>query len=122
MKMKIYQTTRTCLALFGFQEDLQPFNKRQKLIFLPCVFFHTANLVQLFHVANTTQEYMDSIFLTTVGTLITASHISTIGKMKTIFSVINKIEEGINQSKCIIFPLLFFLITHSNNIIILDGA
>lgn len=99
MEMKFFQTIRTRLALFGFQEDLEPFNKRQKWIYVPCLSFHICNAVQLFHVASTTKEVMDAIFVNGVGTLITVSHTCSIVKMKTIFVLMNEIQEGINSSK-----------------------
>lgn len=99
IKMKIYQTVRWNLALIGYKKNLRPFPKRLKWILFVKSTFIIAAYMHLFYVANTTKEFMDSIFVTGMGTLITISHISTIFKMETIFVFMNEIEEVINASE-----------------------
>lgn len=98
--MKVFQTIRMHLAVLGFQENLQPFNGRQ--IF--CCVQHAVGVisfyVHLFHVASTTEEYMDSIFMTAIASFMIISHISVVLKMKTIFLFFNEVEEVMNSSEC----------------------
>lgn len=128
MKMKIYQTVKTNLALIGYKENLRPFNERQKWIFIIGFSTLLANYVDLLHDSNTPKEYMDSIFMSGIGTFVQISHISTTFKMETIFIFINEVEEVINASKlkssffCSIFEIHFrchlFLLIVQN----FDGA
>lgn len=99
MKMKIYQTIQMNLALLGFKENLRPFNKRQKLCFVAFFISLATIYVYLLCVASKPKEYMDSIFVTAVGSFVCISYISSVFKMETLFIFINGMEEGVNGSE-----------------------
>lgn len=97
--MKIFQTLQMHLAFIGYAPNLRPFNKRQNWLFAKNFVCITLIYVQLLHVANSPNEYMDSIFMTVVATLVSISHISTTFQMKTLFIYIDEIEKLFNASK-----------------------
>lgn len=108
--MKIFQTTQTNLALLGFERNLRPFNKRQRWILIEGFLAVTACYVYLLLVADSSKEFMDSIFTTGVSNLILISHISTVLKTETIFVFIDDVEDVINASE---FKHLLGKIHHS---------
>lgn len=98
--MKIFQTTQMHLALNGYNNaNPRPFNKQQKWIFVEMFLSTTSFYAYLLCVADSAKEYMDSILLTAMGTIIAISRISTIFKTKTIFIFIDEFEEVLNASK-----------------------
>lgn len=98
--MNIFQTTQMHLALNGYNNaNLRPFNKQQKFIFVEMILSLTSLYVHLLHVAESQKEYMFSILITAVDTLIAISHISTTLKMRTIFIFIDEVEEVLIASE-----------------------
>lgn len=97
--MNIFKTIQLNLAIFGYKKNLRPFNKRQNT-FLSISFLSVLSITTyLFYVANTPEEYLDSIYLVCVGNLMIISHFSTILKTKTVFVLIDEVEEVINKSE-----------------------
>lgn len=97
--MKILQTVQTNLAVLGFERNLRPFNKRQMFWFFEGLLSSTTFVIYLLFEASSPKEYMDSIFMIVIGTLMTISHFSMILETETIFVLIDKIENIINASE-----------------------
>lgn len=87
------------LALLGYGADLDPFNKRQKWIFVLVLLAMVPLYMYLLYVAESPGEYIHSIFVIAVRSLILISHISTIFKMETIFIFIDECEGTLNASE-----------------------
>lgn len=102
-RRKIFQTIQSKLALIGFERNLRPFNQRQKWTYIVSAVSLATMFIYLLLVANSPKEYMASIFICGVGTLITISHISVIVKTETIFKFISEFEEIINGSEFLFF-------------------
>lgn len=98
-RMKIAQIVQKNLASIGYRADLRPFNKQQLWILLERMLILVSLFVYLFHVATTFRQYMDAIFMTTVGILMYISLVSTIAGMETIFILIDEMEQIINESE-----------------------
>lgn len=77
----------------------RPFNEQQLRYMFKSIVAIIFQFVYLLRVAETSKEYMNSIFMTTVGTLVFVSHISTTIKMDKIFIFIDTLEKIINQSE-----------------------
>lgn len=106
--MKIAQTTKRYLASMGYRVDLRPFHKHQLWLLFERPFTLFLQLVYVLHVAKTSREYMESIFMLMVGILMYVSLVSTIIKMPTIFILIDDMERVINQSEFFtIYSILF---------------
>lgn len=98
--MKILQLIQMHLALNGYKNpNLRPCNGQQKWFFVEMFLSITSLYVYLLFVADSLKEYMDSILVTAVGTLVVISRISTILKMKTIFVFIDEVEKLLNASE-----------------------
>lgn len=98
--MKIFQTIKMHLALSGCnKKNLSTFGTQQKWIFVEIFLSMTSLYVHLLCVAESPKEYMNSILLIAVGTLIIISRISTTLKMKTMFIFIEEVEEVLKSSE-----------------------
>lgn len=98
--MKIFQTTQKYMSYAGFIRDQNTFNKRQSWTILKLTSFLALNYAYLFAEASTPRQYMNSIFMTTAGSLIVISHISVVLKTVSIFDSIDDLEKVINESEC----------------------
>lgn len=106
--MKTFQTVQKCLALEGYSANGSAFNRLQLWVGFKCTLALFAQCAYLFlRLPKTPKEYMDSIFMTTVGILVFISFVSTVFKTAKIFELINKIEMAINESE---FTHIFRLI------------
>lgn len=97
--MKLCQQVRISLALLGFRPNQSPFNKTQLWIFFKISTNLFSLCVYLAREPNTTKEYMDSIFMTTVIFLINVVRASTLFKNDIIFRYIDSVEETLNESE-----------------------
>lgn len=102
--MKVYGTVLKHLGSIGFRQNEPRFNKRQCEMHLKAVLNNLLICMQLFHVADTLKEYLDSVFAMTVSILIFISRASTAFKSATIFVFINGLEQIVNDSKSINLP------------------
>ena len=98
--MKIFQTIESHMSLGGFIRDRGAFNTIQLWTISRSILFIILQMVYLFHVANTTRQYMDSIFMTAAGILIFISYLSMAINTTTIFDLIDDLEKVINASEC----------------------
>lgn len=103
--MKIFQTIQKNMRHSGFIRDQNAFNKTQTLVIFKSIVFLTLQFVYLLRVANTPRQYMDSIFMSTVGFLIVISHADIAIKTAKIFDLIDAFEQTINESECISLEL-----------------
>lgn len=109
--MNIFQTVQMHFALIGYESKLQPFNRRQKLNFVHSLLSGFSVYAYFLHVANTPKEYMNSMFICGVGTLINVSHISTVLKMKKNFTVIEEVEEVLIAREFYLLPEHFYCLS-----------
>ena len=96
--MKIFQLVQKNLTSFGFNAD-NPINGKLLGEFLQFIIFTIFECVYICRVAETPEEYMDSILMVTVVISICISFISTVQKTETIFIFIEEVENGINESE-----------------------
>lgn len=92
-RKKIFHTIQSKLALIGFEKNLRPFNVRQNWTIIMASISLTTLVIYPLHLATTPKEYMDSIFVCGVGSLVTISHFSIIPKTETVFTFIDEIEQ-----------------------------
>lgn len=96
--MKVVKTVRWSLELMGYSANEKAFSRIQLRHGLEDLLIISTNCVYLFHVAETTQEYINSTFMTSVGICVFISYVSTVSKTETIFVMIEKVEEICNES------------------------
>lgn len=97
-KMIIFQTVQKYLATIGYAANRSPINSDTISNGLAIVVAITCVTVNLC-IANTPREFMDAIFMTAAGILVFISFISTVQKMKTIFTFISKMQTIINEGE-----------------------
>lgn len=98
--MKLFQSTQKSLAFGGFIKNQPAFNRTQLRMMFLSILFLGLQCIYLFHVANTPRQYMDSIFMTTVGILVFIAFVSSIFNTTAIFDLIYQFEETISKSEC----------------------
>ena len=96
--MKPFQTVKSKLSALGYCANKRPFNRIQLIFLLKSVLANISFGVYLFYVADAPKEFLDSIFMFTVGILILISDISTISKTTIIFEFIAYGEKVANKS------------------------
>ena len=97
--MKIFQFTQRNFIVGGFIRGQRAFNLKQSVHILISFTFVVLQFLYLFRVASTPNEYMISIFMTTVGLLVFISFISIVFKYDKLFDFIDDIEQTGNESK-----------------------
>lgn len=98
-KMKIFQIVQNDLASIGYRANESPLNNDILSYGFKNISFTICGLVYLCRIAETPEEFMDSIFVITVGILVFISFVSTVQKMATIFIFIDETEKFINGSE-----------------------
>lgn len=96
--MQVLQEAQKSLESMGFSQ-LEPFNHRNLNILSLTIPGFISLLMHLIHEANSTREYMESIFLFTVCAGIYISFASTILITKQLFWYIEDLNEFINESE-----------------------
>lgn len=109
-KMKIFQNVQKNLSFIGFSANKHPLNNRLIFYGLTNILNTVAHFLYLFYIADTKEKVMKSLYISAASFIIFISFLSTVQKMKTIFSLINKVENLINKSK---------LNEHSNRILLI---
>lgn len=97
--MKIARTAKRYLATMGYRVDLRPFHKQQVWLLVERMLALILQCVYALYVANAPRQYMQSHFINIVGILIYISLVSTIIETPTIFTLIDKMEQVINESE-----------------------
>lgn len=82
-----------------YRANQSPFDKFQFWIFVKVFWGVFSHIVHLMRESHTPQEYMESIFMTTVGVLVAIVRVSTLFKNDTIFIYIDTVEKTINESE-----------------------
>lgn len=97
--MKTLQEIRKSFCSLGFSPELHPFN-HMVLRFL-CMAFLTGLLLWIFfiHVADSAQEYLETIYLITAYNGIFLSFASTIFIAEKLFIFFNNVDKISNESK-----------------------
>lgn len=97
--LKLYQAVRKNFVSIQFTEDqrwfqlLPLFDRFTRIlgIISECIYF--------FYVANTPEELMNLIFMTTVAILVLISVLDTSRKMEVIFFLMDQVEMVVNKSE-----------------------
>lgn len=97
----MFQVIQKNLAFIGYDRTQRPFNKRQIEIGVKMVLCICLYCIHLVRVAKTPREYMESIFETSATVSIFISFISTVSNMDIIFTLIEKGEALMAESKII---------------------
>lgn len=97
--MPVYQVVQKNLAFMGYSPNERSFNRRQIQIGVAMAMCVSVNFIFLIHVANTPQQLMASIHHTSVSILILISFMSTAYKMDIIFTIVDKMQAIVNESK-----------------------
>lgn len=99
LKMKVFQRVQINLASLGFRPKQSAFNKTQLRIFTKVFLTKFSICAYIVYEANTTQEYMHSMYMIICTVLITVSRVSTLFKNAVIFDFIDKVEKTLNGSE-----------------------
>lgn len=97
--MEIFKRIKQNLASNGFRKDKGRFHLEQWLRTTQGLLAIVLQCIYLLFEAETTKEYMDSIFTTTVGVLVYVAYLSTVLKTKQLFIFIDGMEDAINGRK-----------------------
>lgn len=87
---KVFQTNRKCFALMGIVQNechnrYYPFSEKYLMITLMFVTGFISTWTFVFHVANSTKEYMNSFYALILGCSIFTSYTITILNVKKLF-------------------------------------
>lgn len=97
--MKIFLTAQKNMIYGGLIRNERAFNEVQLWTIFSFIASFISEFVYLIHVANTPRQSMDSIFMTTVGCLITISYISIAHRTTELIDFIDAFEQIINDSE-----------------------
>lgn len=98
-RLKIYQTVRKHFTSIQFSEGRRWFHSQLLFEQLKCILAIVLQCIYFFYKANAPEEFMNSIFMTTVCILVFISFVSTARKMEMIFSFMDQDEIVINKRK-----------------------
>lgn len=105
-KLKIFESVKDHLASIDLDEYKPRFHRKQVVHVVQGFLALTLQYLYLVFDANTAREYMNSIFMTVVGTAVYASYWSAIFQTTTIHDFIDHYETIVNGSK---FYILFHI-------------
>lgn len=98
-EMKIAKTVKRQVASMGYRVDQRSFNTEQLWLLFERMLTLVLQFLDVLYVANNLRQYVESIFMIIVGTLLYVSLVSTIIEMPTIFTLIDDLEHVINESE-----------------------
>lgn len=93
--MKTLQVVQKSFRSLGLSSQIDLFN----LILITSFPFEISLWIYLFYEANTSQEFMESIYMTTICTAVFASYASTLLITDKLFSFFDSFDDHINESK-----------------------
>lgn len=96
-RMKVFQTTKVSLASIDLDPNKHLLHESQLLHVLEGFLAILLQFAYLFCVASTTSEYMNSIYMTTFGSLIYICYWSAILQTETIFALMDDLENAVNE-------------------------
>lgn len=97
--MKIFQEIQRNVAFLGYARNARVFNGRQQCLLVGSVISLISVYVNLCYVASSPKEYLDSISLAILGSLLGISALDAMINVKTIFVYIDDAEEIISSSE-----------------------
>lgn len=100
-KIVIFQTVKTCLISLDLDANERPFHREQLLHIIRTVLAIVLQCLYLITDANTASEYMRSILIISIGTLVFIAYLSAIFETATISDFIEHYETIINGSELI---------------------
>lgn len=112
--MKIFRTTQKYMKYGGLMKDRGAFNIIQIWTFSKSITFLIMQVIYLVREADTSREYMDSIFMTSAGILIFISYADIAMQNDVLFHVIDELEKVINESEWL--HLQSYLNSNTNSI------
>lgn len=97
--MQIFKTIREHLVAIGFTKSDVGFHTEQVLRTSQGFMAIVLQCIHLLFDVNSTKDYLDSLFTTSVGILVYISYLSTVLKTKKIFMFIHRVEKLIGGSE-----------------------
>lgn len=98
--MEVLKTLKWSLQLLGYSSaNRRAYSTRQIQIIFASILVLSLQCAYVFHVANTDQEYLESIFLLSMSIVIFICFVSTIGETAAIFQLIDTAENVFIESK-----------------------
>lgn len=101
-KLKIFESVKKMLASIDLNANQRPFHRKQLLHIVQGFCAIILQCLYLVYEANTIREYMNSIFMTTVGILVYMGFWSAIFKTTIIYEFIDQYETIVNGSEYLI--------------------
>lgn len=98
-RIEFFKTHKRNLASIGFTKRDAQFHPEQSLRALEGFLACTLQCLYLLFDANSTKDYMDSIFTTAAGIIIYVGYLNTVLITDKIFILIDDIEEAVNARK-----------------------
>lgn len=92
-RMEIFRKINRSLSELGLGPNQHPFNEVQIKFILKAILLDTLLCIHLFHGDKTYKQYMDSIFMTSEGTLFFIAFLSSIFQMANLSLYINMLDE-----------------------------
>lgn len=97
--MPIFQTVQKTFDSVGLNPKLDPLNRKLLSILITNFMAIILQLIYLLHVADSSQQYLECIYVVTVGSGILLSIASTILIRDKLFLYIDTLDEVFNESK-----------------------
>lgn len=97
--MRVLQVVQKSFDRMGFSPKRERFNQRALDILVMDITGTSLQWIFLFRVADSSQEYMESVYVVTATTCITLSFAHTIFITKKFFSIIGTLDELVNERK-----------------------
>lgn len=97
--MKIFESAKMSLASMELDANKRPFHRKQLLKVMHSFLAIVLECLYIVYDANTAREYINSIFMTTIGIIVFIAYLSTIFKTTTIYNFIDHYETIVNESE-----------------------
>lgn len=97
--MKTLQLMRYLFALMGFSSSKSLWNREFLIGYTTAALTIPSFLMFLFRVADSTQEFIDSIYITAVAIAISVAFLNTVYKRSKLIVLFDEIEENVNNSE-----------------------
>lgn len=97
--MKAFETVQWSLTLMGYSSQERGISRQQIKHGFEAILIIILHFIYLFRVANTTEEYVHSIFMLVVIIGLFISFVSTAIKTVTIFDSFKRVEKIFNKGK-----------------------
>lgn len=98
-KMRIFETAKQNFASMEMVANKPPLHRKQLLHIVQSLLATSSLCLYLVYETNNTREYLNSVVMTTAGTLGLAVYLCTIFKMASLYDCADRYETAINKSK-----------------------